>query len=742
LVDRSTSFSNSDYVQKTKAGDKSAFDVLIHRYTGMVHAIALAHLKQDADQANELTQEVFLRAWLQLDKLSRPEYFPAWIAQITRNLAADWMRRDRRRSALIQMVSIDNPECDSIPSDGMTSEEAHVKNEENQLITNALKKLPKNQQEMLLLHYTEGLSASEIARRERVQTSTITRRIIQALRTLRSFYDQEPAATLQAQPDKREHLKRRTAAIIAAAWALSQSRRNSLAATAAASFLTRDLKGRPGGFRSIVNGRILVVLGALLSISIFLSYSHHSRNRRIEPNHDIIESHHPLGDAVIMPLTNSKVGRLNQKLIANLQKQHSHFDTVVNTVNHDGQTAYPYANDSEFQSAPPIPKIKDVAKVEASVGLVTGRLLTQDSLPVANMKIHCMLARPDSHLSQKEVQTIGLLDGTKLPLSSILNRVDGLPHTSSFPVHLISDKHKIISTDRNGFFSLDSDTTGIAVLSIDQPPEIRLLQAVKMPSRDLQIKLSTNSATASGTVRNLSTGLPVAGAAVSIRPYLLVEFPLGDIWGTQTIRMGAIRPILVGTDNQGHYTVDHLPGCSMEIYARKGDNINVPMWLSVRNNETITPESGGPTKIPMRLPFRDFILQEGETRVLPDIMLYPSYTIRGTVLDKVTHLPLSNVEISQITDNRSPDGTPQTAITDENGQYGMKVFPSQREETLETGVFDQAGRVGIPSIMPPLVAQKKGYKATKSFPKDVSHFDPKHLELRLDFQLVRDNRLN
>src|SRR5687768_864173 len=84
-------------------GDTYAFAILVERYFPAVFATAFAKLRQ-SESAEELAQEVFLRAYLNLGKLKCPSYFPVWVHRIARNLAMDWLRSGKRQSELLQMV--------------------------------------------------------------------------------------------------------------------------------------------------------------------------------------------------------------------------------------------------------------------------------------------------------------------------------------------------------------------------------------------------------------------------------------------------------------------------------------------------------------------------------------------------------------------------------------------------------------------------------------------------------------
>lgn len=90
-------------VRAVLGGEVRAFNGLVERHFGMVYAIAFARLA-NRHAAEDLTQETFLRAWLHLANLDPPSRFPAWLSQIARNLACDWLKRGQRVSAIVAKV--------------------------------------------------------------------------------------------------------------------------------------------------------------------------------------------------------------------------------------------------------------------------------------------------------------------------------------------------------------------------------------------------------------------------------------------------------------------------------------------------------------------------------------------------------------------------------------------------------------------------------------------------------------
>lgn len=86
-----------DFIRKARTGDRAAFGELYKRYAPMVHGLLLARVPPDV--ADDLLQEVFLKAMLQLSQLRDNDHFGGWIASIARHRAINHYRNLREIQA-------------------------------------------------------------------------------------------------------------------------------------------------------------------------------------------------------------------------------------------------------------------------------------------------------------------------------------------------------------------------------------------------------------------------------------------------------------------------------------------------------------------------------------------------------------------------------------------------------------------------------------------------------------------
>ena len=110
-------------VAQTLAGDRDAFGVLVHRYQEMVFAYACQKVKNEVD-AQDVMQEVFLRAYRHLYELRHLHRFRSWLYTIMSNECNRWLARaakTRRREVLLEDAADDDLRVEpahTVPTEG------------------------------------------------------------------------------------------------------------------------------------------------------------------------------------------------------------------------------------------------------------------------------------------------------------------------------------------------------------------------------------------------------------------------------------------------------------------------------------------------------------------------------------------------------------------------------------------------------------------------------------------------
>jgi RNA polymerase sigma-70 factor (ECF subfamily) len=183
-AETSRSRDDAALVVAARSGDIAAFEQLVTRYTGMVFAVAYTRTA-DRDSAEDIVQEAFLRAYTGLHTLSEPRYFATWLSRIARNLATDWQRTGQRRSRALGLLPLDEVTEMSDPRAADVAEQYDVRRSEDAL-ARSLARLSDEQREIVLLHFAEDWSLTEISRKLNVHRTTVGRHLELALAALRT----------------------------------------------------------------------------------------------------------------------------------------------------------------------------------------------------------------------------------------------------------------------------------------------------------------------------------------------------------------------------------------------------------------------------------------------------------------------------------------------------------------------------------------------------------------------------
>ena len=168
---------DQDLVTKALEGDAGAFAALVKRYRGAVHGLAF-HIAERFDEAEDIAQEAFVSAYLNLAQLSQPDRFASWIRQVTLNCGKMAMRRNKGH------LSLEDPEAESVGGPPSQPEETE-REEARRMVHRGLQELSDRNRLVISLHFLGGMSHKEIARFLDVPVTTIEGRMHRAKKQLR-----------------------------------------------------------------------------------------------------------------------------------------------------------------------------------------------------------------------------------------------------------------------------------------------------------------------------------------------------------------------------------------------------------------------------------------------------------------------------------------------------------------------------------------------------------------------------
>jgi len=160
-------------ISKCLNGEPEAFGVLVDKYKAGIYAFTFSRLRNFHD-AEDVTQDVFIKAYQNLSKLRRWDSFAVWAYTIASNLCSKWKRSKSRRPdrEFIEDQDedvLENPSLDAYRMD-IISNSLH----------DALDSLPEIYQEALTLHYLGGMSTDDIAKSLGASPTTIRQRLVRA----------------------------------------------------------------------------------------------------------------------------------------------------------------------------------------------------------------------------------------------------------------------------------------------------------------------------------------------------------------------------------------------------------------------------------------------------------------------------------------------------------------------------------------------------------------------------------
>jgi RNA polymerase sigma-70 factor (ECF subfamily) len=183
---------DQELVNRFKGGDQAAFDEMVSRYWDRIYGMVNQLLRNSQD-AEEVTQDAFIRAHRGLANFRGDSAFSTWLYQIATNLARNrywyWWRRKRDKSVSFDApVSADNATtlADLIPAEMETPDDITVTQEFVARIAVSMEKLSAKHREILTLRNIKNLSYEEIADILSISVGTVKSRIARARESLRS----------------------------------------------------------------------------------------------------------------------------------------------------------------------------------------------------------------------------------------------------------------------------------------------------------------------------------------------------------------------------------------------------------------------------------------------------------------------------------------------------------------------------------------------------------------------------
>ncbi len=175
---------DTELVRLCQDGDMVAFEQLFHRHQERVHSVA-SRMMNNPEDALDMTQEIFLRAYQKIGKFRFTSAFSTWLYKLATNLCIDELRKRKRTpntAPLEEAIS---------KADGNTPEEDAILSDRQSQVWQAIDSMKENERAAIVLRDIEGLSYKEIAEVFGCSLGRVKSRIHEARQKLKTILETE-----------------------------------------------------------------------------------------------------------------------------------------------------------------------------------------------------------------------------------------------------------------------------------------------------------------------------------------------------------------------------------------------------------------------------------------------------------------------------------------------------------------------------------------------------------------------
>ena len=174
-----------ELVDRAKNGDQDAFEQLVLNNQNRVYTLAL-RMVNDREEAADLAQEAFLKAWQGLPSFQGDSSFSTWVYRLASNVCIDYLRKQKRRREVEPVLSLDDEESGwTEPADWDQDPQRQL--ERSRAVARGLEALPDHHRQVLALRELSGLSYQEIGQALELDIGTVKSRIARARLALRKI---------------------------------------------------------------------------------------------------------------------------------------------------------------------------------------------------------------------------------------------------------------------------------------------------------------------------------------------------------------------------------------------------------------------------------------------------------------------------------------------------------------------------------------------------------------------------
>ena len=168
-----------DLIRYVLDGDQGAFTTLVNKYQKSVHTLVWRKIG-DFHIAEEITQDVFLKAYKRLSTLKRPELFPGWLYVIATRDCVSWLRKKQLPTKSLDTMPTAELEEICYTQYEVDCGEAAANEHQRELVKRLLQKLPESERTVITLYYMAEMTGEEIGAFLGVSSNTVRSRLRRA----------------------------------------------------------------------------------------------------------------------------------------------------------------------------------------------------------------------------------------------------------------------------------------------------------------------------------------------------------------------------------------------------------------------------------------------------------------------------------------------------------------------------------------------------------------------------------
>jgi RNA polymerase sigma-70 factor (ECF subfamily) len=186
---------DDELISATLAGESASFAVLVERYISAIYKFSYRYVRNGPD-AEDISQETFLRVWKNLKSFDRSKKFKTWLFAIAKNASLDLLKK--RRTLPFSVLGEEDDAIEAVLAPYLAIAETSAVSFDRGILKEnfdvALAKLPERYRDVMIMRYTDNLKFREIAERLHEPVDTVKSRHRRGLSLLRNIMSGEDFA--------------------------------------------------------------------------------------------------------------------------------------------------------------------------------------------------------------------------------------------------------------------------------------------------------------------------------------------------------------------------------------------------------------------------------------------------------------------------------------------------------------------------------------------------------------------